>query len=224
MTGTWYSWTADNSSATTTSTTTSTWNIWNGEFASNTTVSDIWFYWTDHASSTVVCHGENVTITNCTFGYWCDETFANPAGPTPPPTAEELARLAAYNQEAAARAEALRKEKAAADEKALELLQDLITNEEFETYQKTGRLLVRGRNHDYLVQRDSGWVVRCEKGKVADLCMHLDNYHAYSKHDNVIAMKLFLEGREDEFNREASLCGRREPDSVETKLLRVVNG
>jgi hypothetical protein len=177
---------------------------------SSTTSSQVWTYWTTDG-------GTGTATTNQLWGScttdtaWVNWTQLRQQREQEDREWEE--RLAITNAE-----------KEAADEKAIELLQDLISDEEFEVYQKTGRLLVRGRKHDYLVQRDSGRVVRCEKGKVADLCMHLENYHSYSKHDNVIAMKLFLEGREDEFNREANLCGRRDPEPVEQELLKVVNG
>jgi len=117
----------------------------------------------------------------------------------------------------------LESEKASADLRAIRLLQNLITDEEFTIYEKTGRLLVRGRQFDYLINRDSGQIARVEKDKVVDLCMHLENYHDYSKHDNVVAMKLYLEGREEQFNREANRCGERQPSEMEQDLLRVVN-
>ena len=220
--------------------------------ADSTTTGQVWSYWTDNGTGTATtgqlwgdyssdtawngwtratCNSATgtiyvdpsttITVSNCWF-YWNEQTGVMTVENR---DTEELRQQRERNEQAAREQAAARDAaKAAADEKALELLQDLITDDEFAVYQETGRLLVRGRKHDYLVQRDSGRVVRCEKGKVADLCMHLEDYHTYSKHDNVIAMKLFLEGREDQFNQEANLCGRRDPNSVEAELLQAVNG
>ncbi len=198
-----YSWTSDGTSATADSICWEYWNYYEGNTASSTgSILPTWVYWTD---------GQNI------YGNTVQAAEISQ---------EERQRREADSQRAVEehnrRQEQARLEKEAADIKALDLLQDILPEGDFAFYQKHGRLLVKGRKHDYLIQKDSGIVVRLEKGKVADLCMHLEDHHAYSRHDNVIAMKLYLEGREEEFNREANLHRRREPVGIEQELLSAV--
>lgn len=193
--------------------TTSTATIWEGWNSSTTnhTSDTVWYEW----NSPIIACG-TITMSDCWI-YWCNGTgTVQVGGAGAADFAEQYKNQAELRKQQDA-------ERAAADEKALELLKDLITDDEFAVYQNTGRLLVKGRKHNYLIQRYSGKIVRCEKDKVADLCMHLENYHAYSKHDNVIAMKLYLEGKEEQFNREANLIQRRDPQPVEQEMLKVVN-
>lgn len=219
-----YSW-GDNGTSCTISSS-SAWDYWNTGFqvrGDGITSDATWTYWTSGSTQTISADEVWVSwVSDC--GNTTIRIVANP----PELSSEERARQAEAARLAREEQERLRQiqiqEKAEADERALELLQDLLTEDEFAFYQKHGRLLVKGRQYDYLIQKDSGTVVRLEKDKVADLCMHLDDHHAYSRHDNVIAMKLYLEGKEEEFNREANLHRHRPPQGVEAELLRVVNG
>jgi hypothetical protein len=89
---------------------------------------------------------------------------------------------------------------------AQELLEDLISKEQLEYYKETGRLLVRGRKHDYVVKR-AGGVYKVEKDKVVDLCIHLREQFKYPVTDNVIALKLFIESDENSFLKTANSHG-----------------
>ena len=93
-----------------------------------------------------------------------------------------------------------------AEQKAKDLLLDLIGEEQLEIYNETGRLLVHGHKYDYILQKD-GFVKRVEKDKVVDLCIHLTNKHKYPETDNVVALKLLAETNEEEFNRLANNHG-----------------
>ena len=73
---------------------------------------------------------------------------------------------------------------------------DLIGEEDLKTYEKTGRLFVKGRRYDYIVQK-TGFIKRIEKDKITDLCVHLDNPNRFPQTDNVVAMKLAIEADED---------------------------
>jgi len=96
------------------------------------------------------------------------------------------------------RREKLEKDRILAEEKAKKLLLDLIGEEELKTYEKTGRLFVRGRKNDYVIQKD-GYVKSISKDKITDLCIHLENRYKYPNTDNVIALKLLAEANEKEF-------------------------
>ena len=99
--------------------------------------------------------------------------------------------------------EKLEKKRAKAEEKAKELLLDLIGEEELKVYNETGRLLAKGNKYDYLLERE-GVVRRIEKDKVVDLCVHLVTKHRYPMTDNVIALKMLVEDDEETFNKKAN--------------------
>jgi hypothetical protein len=173
---TWGNWTGG-----TTSSATAVWGAWNNGYHTtvNITSDTVWVRW-------------NITDGNVSFG-----------GVDPTPITEErrleLEELERQRQEARLREE---QEKAAAEIVAQELLLDLIGERELKVYKETGRLLVKGRKHDYMIWRDNK-VQRIEKDKVHDLCVHLEGAHSFPKSDNVIALKLHIEHDEDGFNRKA---------------------
>ena len=95
-----------------------------------------------------------------------------------------------------------RKRKEQVELTAQDLLADLIDEEAFRIYKETKRLVVHGRNHDYVIQKGRG-VYRVEKGRVIDLCIHLQNRFKYPATDNVIGLKLMIDASEYQFNRTA---------------------
>jgi hypothetical protein len=205
----WTYWTSSDSTGTVTTN-----QLWGNGYSADAA----WSNWT-----TATCSGNSITwdntdgditISNCWF-YWNDET-----GTT---TVHRAAETEETLRQRRILEEEVKQQKDAADMRAIALLQDLITEEEFAIYEQYGRLLIKGREFDYLVQRDSGRVVRLEKDKVVDLCMHLEDYHAYSKHDNVIAMKLFITTREKQFNQEANRCQERQLSDFEQEVLKAAN-
>ncbi len=94
-----------------------------------------------------------------------------------------------------AKATKLKEEKLLAETRAKELLLDLIGEEELKVYSETGRLFVKGKKFDYILQK-TGFIQRIEKNKIVDMCVHLDNRFKFPETDNVVAMKLAIE--EDE--------------------------
>lgn len=102
------------------------------------------------------------------------------------------------------------------------LLEDLITDEQMEYYKETGRLVVKGRKHDYVITGSEG-VQRIEKDKVVDLCIHFKEQYKYPASDNVIALKLLLENDEKEFLRIANNHGELRSGSRRQKALEAVN-
>lgn len=86
--------------------------------------------------------------------------------------------------------------RANADERAKALLMDLIGPEQLARFERTGRLWVRGKKHDYIIPKE-GFIKRVEKEKIIDMCVHLENKTKFPAVDNVVAMKLALETDEE---------------------------
>jgi len=90
------------------------------------------------------------------------------------------------------------KPKEDAEAKAVNLLLELIGEKELEVYNRTGRILVHGKKCDYLIKRN-GDVRKIEKKKMIDLCIAIESRYSYPNTDNVIALKLLIEGNEKKF-------------------------
>lgn len=97
----------------------------------------------------------------------------------------------------------LEEERKKAALKARDLLMDLIGEDQMKLYEETGRLYVKGNKFDYVVRRRGG-VEKIAKDKVSDLCVHLSNKYKFPDEDNVVALKMMLEGDEDEILRLAN--------------------
>ena len=111
-------------------------------------------------------------------------------------------------EESRKKMEELRKKKEAAEEMALDLLEEFIGFEQRVIYEETGRLLVKGKKADYILSKDEG-VTRVEKNKVVDLCIHLKERYGYPSTDNVIALALKVKDDEKGFNKMANNHGER---------------
>lgn len=82
-----------------------------------------------------------------------------------------------------------------AEERAQELLGQLIGGNELEVYKRTGKLFVKGNHGDYILQKD-GFIKHLKGGRVLDICCHLKDKDKMPATDNVIAMKMRLENDE----------------------------
>jgi hypothetical protein len=164
----WYTWTSGTSSSTDTSTDTFTWSNWNTESSSTSTATcdTSWVAWNIQYRSTYTARLKS-----------------------PYERGDEERRLKALRKKR-------EEDKKVAEEKALQLLLDLIGEDQLKIYKETGRLFVKGNKYDYIVQK-SGFIKRVEKDKITDLCVHLDNRYKYPDTDNVVALKLALETDED---------------------------
>jgi hypothetical protein len=156
----------------------------------------------------VIGPAEYSTSTSSTSAIWGDWVHAYVE--TKVETKEEKQTRLQREEEQRRQAEEMRKKREAQQAKALvtaeELLEELIGEEEMAVFRQTGRLLVKGHKHDYLLHR-SGKVQRVEKDKIVDLCVHLQNRYSYVDVDNVIALKCAIDGNEESFNREAHRQG-----------------
>lgn len=181
---------------------------------------DTWTYWNAAARTTVQVQGS--VVTNLDGGWDIQDgcigtTFSK----------ECLKEMHARRKKAAEQEEARRlerieqvKRQTAAEEVALELLETLIGRKEREVYQRTGRLMVKGKEADYIIDKNRG-VWRVEKNKVVDLCIHLKERYKYPDTDNVIAVALNLLDDEKNFNELANRHGSQDRPTV---LPRCANG
>ena len=111
--------------------------------------------------------------------------------------------------------------KALAELTAQDLLMDLIGEKELEYYRETGRLLVKGRKHDYVLKKEGG-VYKVEKDKIIDLCIHLKEKYKYPDTDNVIGLLLMIEAEESVFLKTANSHGEVKDEKVRNKVLEIV--
>lgn len=202
----WRVWTFDSTATTATYPESSTvWGNWN-TYGSTTTSSAssnevVWITWQDAIEQEVA---EEAAITYRRTGRVIHTS------PLPTPTPEEQraqrAQQEINRQWQQVLAEELRLEKEAAEQTAKELLLDLIGEEQLKVYEETGRLFVKGRKYDYIIHKGSG-VDRIEKNKVVDLCIHLKERYSMPETDNVVALKLMIEGDEKQFNKVANSHG-----------------
>jgi len=218
MASVWVYWIEDGTTSTSYTTSSSaTWGYWNGgdgtsSTSGTVTAEECWGYW---ASVTYVSGG--------------DVTVGEPRRETEEEKEARLERERQRAEEDRLRAEQAHREfaeaqrkKAEAEVTAQELLEQLLTPEEFALYREHGRVLVKGKSADYLLSKTTGHIRRIEKGKVEDLCLHIRDKTEYAPSDNVIGMKLYIEAKEREFNQRAKNWGIKELDGREQEFLRAV--
>lgn len=108
-----------------------------------------------------------------------------------------------------------------AESKAWELLEDIVTPEETKRYRETRRLLVHGQTYDWLIRHPSynggkPGVVRVEKGKLTDICVHTNGGKDYEipEADRIMSLALSAKFNEKAFNEKCHKLGTvRMPDS-----------
>ena len=244
MASTWRSW---GTSATTyyVDESGSSWSSWNSTTSASTT-NDTWYTWTTGSTAT-----SNATNTTDTYVWedWCEDdgyviiertddgffrTWSNDLEEKL--YSQMFDRIKAHyaeNQRTINRiwgellAEELRQEKEAAENKAKELLLDLVSEKEFELYKRTGKLLVKGRKHSYIISKAGKIVMVKNKDErvIQGMCIHLNNTDKYKcpETDNVIALKLNIENDEEKFLKTANHHSDRPPYGEEMEFLKVVN-
>jgi len=216
----WTTWTT--TSASTSTTNDIVWRVWSGEdeYATTSTTSastaytssDVWYTWTDHTTNSLDNHTQDPQVSQIIWRRWSEDAerqFTRTIQGNAERNEEEQRRIA----ESVRQQEEAHRIRAEAEEKAKQLLLDLIGEEQMEVYNRTGRVLVKGKKNDYIIQKE-GFIRAVSKGKVTDLCAHLGNRHAYPDEDNVVAMKLFIEANEEEFLNLANKHGTRDMDQL----------
>jgi hypothetical protein len=112
-----------------------------------------------------------------------------------------------------------------AEEKALDMVQDVIGPEQLEVYKKTGRVLVKGARFDWLISK-RGQVMSVKKivqDKVHDLCVHLIGTHDLPANDKVAGFLLHAKYNEDYLSKKANFVGSQPLDKVQDQLKEAAN-
>lgn len=166
--------------------------------SSSTTTATVWSSWVSTTGEGTVSGVSSDGV----WGVWVSSGEANTVYVSSTPTLspeEERARKEEVDRrmrEADDRRKKEQLEREVAEETAKELLLELIGPEELEIYDETGRLFVKGRKFDYIIQ-NHGKLQRLEKDKITDLCVHLQAQYKFPRTDNVIALLMMLMTDED---------------------------
>ena len=199
------------------------WSHWNNPSttctASSTSYDDnqtgTWYYWMNGTPNSNGSAGEEAWIRWTTTKV---EVAIEPRQIVPKLSKQERRRIKAKNardravlQKAKKRALRRKGREAMAEVTAQELLGELIGDEQLKVYRETGRLLVKGRNFDYLIQK-GGKTKRLKKNKVIDLCVHINNPYDDNNRvqmlpqtDRVIGLALAAKLDESKFNETANI-------------------
>ncbi len=189
----------------TASASTYTWNVWCSSTSATLSSSsdNVWYGWTDGDTSAT-----SSTTYTAIWYTWTNTESQEQAEKRRSEQARAQAERERQEQERIRRYEEQEQKREAAEKKAKELLLDLIGPEEMKVYERTGRLFVRGKKHDYIVQK-SGYVKQIKKDIVTDLCVHLKDRNKFPDTDNVVALKLAIEAEEDNVIKMANDHGSR---------------
>ncbi len=200
--------------------TSNTWDNWTGSTSATSTISysnSAWATWTITTGTSTATSDNTYYV----WTTWSDVAEAQKETREQRRARETQARI--EEQERLDKAAAVAEARKQAELTAQKLLEDLLDSEEMEVYQKTGRVLVKGQKHDYILTKGyQAGVLKIEKGKVLDLksyrgkvkgrslCVHPVDQSKLPETDKVIAMKIALESEEAEMLKRANDHGERE--------------
>ncbi|MDY6894023.1 MAG: hypothetical protein SVO01_01185 [Thermotogota bacterium] len=217
----WSTWTSDTSS-TACSCNDYIWSTWVDGTSSSTCIdsSEVWTTWT---GGYVICVDSAWDSWNSPSEHTYVHDYASVREESQEERQRRVERERIQREENRTRYEKLLEEKKKAEEKAKQLLLDLIGEDQLKVYEETGRVLVKGRQYDYIIQKH-GFIKRIEKDKIQDICVHLENKNKYPDTDNVIAMMLSLKADENGVNKLANLHGSYEKTDEVMESLRAAVG
>jgi hypothetical protein len=214
----WYEWNVD--SATATATTGDIWTTWTYASDSTTTTAadNTWYVWNTETATSHVSREQTVA-----YQYHGHNSYVE-RRPAPVKSTEQL-RAERVQREINIiwlehRRDLIEAEKAEAEVRAVDLLEDIIGPEQAEIYRKTGRLVVQGEKYDWLLHKDGG-VKRISKGKGDRYCVHLKENFAFPDTDNVIALALHAKYNEREFIKTANRGSSITDVRIEGKLIKL---
>lgn len=230
-TSTWTYWNTSSTDTCTSYNTSDCWSSWNTTTSSSTATSDnTWYYWTVDSTTdaTVRTNDSTWTVWN-EVGHTIQIIEGDYSQQIDRRRIRVKAKRARIKAEKSARKHRARQamkevEKQKAEEKAKELLLDLIGPEQMEIYNRTGRVFVKGTRFDWLLQTVGS---RCnlrklKKDKVHDLCIHIDN-DQIPKTDQVIGYLLSAKFNEEHLDRTANLVRTYDRKSVEKDIKEAAN-
>ena len=194
-----------------------TWSLWNYSYSdtnttSSTAINDTWYLWNNTGTCNVTDGGTYTISNEDSWTVWVSQEEIEKDRKRMERAQHRIQAERAFPGGLTNREKTDLKQKKAED-KAKQLLLDLIGEEELKVYEETGRLFVKGNKYDYVVRRHGG-VERIEKDKITDLCVHLKNSYSYPKTDNVIALKLAIEDDEDNVLKLANTHGSKDRPAI----------
>ena len=182
----------------------------------------VWSAWTDNTDTwDASTYTNTVEFQQRVWGQWVDHERESQQHAVYQLNEEGLRQVALENerrqreyarQQAVFQEEYQKREKAQKSAEAIAqvLLGELIGEDQLAVYKETGRVLVKGRKHDYLVWK-TGKVQRIEKDKLVDLCVHVSRKILLPDTDNVIGLAMQIKADEKDFNKIANVIGRAAP-------------
>jgi hypothetical protein len=116
--------------------------------------------------------------------------------------------------------------RASANRKARELLFDLLPEDQHELYERTGRILVKGRKHDWLIRKNHNHgtaitVSRLDKNRVVDMCVYFREGRNLPTDDRMVGFILNAKLSEDDFLKTCNIRYSQERKKVEELLKEV---
>ena len=225
-TSTWTYWTSDTTATASTCNTNDAWVSWNTTSSSTSATSnDTWYYWTTDTTTDATV----VTYDETWYNWNTGDTIRMYEGDYSTPYVDKRRQRLKARRAERKRAKEHRKllarrvmrefELQKAEEVAQELLLDLIGPEQMEVYKRTGRVFVKGRTFDWLLQTEGS---RCKlkkitKDKVQDLCIHIDN-DRIPKTDQVIGYLLNAKFNDEHLDKPANLVRVNEKTDFEDRI------
>ena len=216
----WREWATDSTSTSNIySTGDSNWGVWSTWVGSDGTTSYssdkiVWSKWT--ATGTDDSGTEVYSSQGTVWAKWSDtykerkykSIVSRPALITTPTKSTEQIRAERVQRELETiwyqyQAELLRQEKQEAEDRALELLADIIGEDQMLLYKETGRLVVHGEKHDWLLRKGKT-ILKLNSKEARDFCVHLKDRHSYPETDNIISLALRLKQDEKEVEKIAN--------------------
>jgi len=235
----WYSWNSANTNTQTTVDPDKTWQHWNYEqdrleITGTTNTGMIWNHWVSckelEQARCPICDliGEPTTYTdnNTVYFEWSKEADEQVEKIKHTKAERRRLKLVAEQQ----RKDDLKRERAEkrrtkielrkkfkAEHKAMELLTDLLEPDQIEVYKRTGRVLVKGNEFDWLIERykqygkdefapyDNVHIKKIKSGKIHDLCVSQRKQMELPTTDRVIGFALMAKANEKAFDKEANV-------------------
>jgi hypothetical protein len=183
-----------------TSSTSDTWYGWSTGYSETETYANgsVWYTWaTDTTTNANYSGSTSAWIT------WIDTPVREARTPVRPQPAYQPPDRSYYEE--------MQRKKALSEEKACELLGDIIGRDQLDIYKRSKQLLVEGKHNKYILNGgDSGYRLRKideKKKQLEELCVHLADQFKYPVTDNILAILLSLANNEKEVVKLANQHG-----------------
>jgi hypothetical protein len=193
----------------------------------------VWYQWTSD-TPTDFTPGEPVVVNGEDWTNWNSGTYRVIEGDFSTPYVDKRRERVKYRREECRRTRQLRKMRAReamhqlelrkAEEKAQELLLDLIGPAQMEVYKQTGRVFVKGTKFDWLMQTEGSRcrLTKLKKDQVHDICIHIDN-DKIPKTDQVIGYLLHAKHNENHLDKTGNLINTYDRMTLRDRIKEAAN-